>query len=134
MLFRSELIGGRPQAPVLPGLGSPLQPAPGKPAELEQMRHLVSRHASAPEPEFVDRITERLAGDAAGALAGLTGAVKEAFDKAADMAELADMLARLELDPQQLADAMGRAIALSHLTGRAALLDEISGERDAGRA
>lgn len=129
-----ELIGGRPQAPVLPGLGSPLQPAPGKPAELEQMRHLVSRHASAPEPEFVDRITERLAGDAAGALAGLTGAVKEAFDKAADMAELADMLARLELDPQQLADAMGRAIALSHLTGRAALLDEISGERDAGRA
>ncbi len=128
-----ELIGGRPQAPALPGLGSPLQPAPGKPAELEQMRHLVSRHASAPEPEFVDRMTERLAGDAAGALAGLTGAVKEAFDKAADLADLADMLARLELDPQQLADAMGRAIALSHLTGRAALLDEISGERDAGR-
>lgn len=128
-----ELIGGRPQAPALPGLGPPLQAGSGKPTELEQMRHLVSRHASAPEPEFVDRMAERLAEDAAGALAGLTGAVKAAFDKATDMADLASMLARLELDPGELADAMGRAIALSHLTGRAALLDEISGERNAGR-
>lgn len=128
-----ELIGGRPQAPALPGLGAPLQPPSGKPAELEQIRHLVSRHASAPEPEFVDRLGERLAQDAAGAMAGLTGKVKEAFDAASDLADLAEHLARLELDPEQLAQAMGRAIALSHLTGRAALLDEISGERDAGR-
>lgn len=128
-----ELIGGRPPAPAPTALGASFQPGPGKPAELEQMRHLVSRHASAPEPEFVDRMTERLAEDAAGALAGLTGAVREAFDAATDLADLAGRLARLELDPQQLADAMGRAIALSHLTGRAALLDEISGERDAGR-
>ncbi|WP_100965347.1 DUF935 domain-containing protein [Bosea sp. FBZP-16] len=124
-----ELIGGRPRAPAVlpPGVADPSKPP------FEQMRHLVSRHASAPEPEFVDRMTERLAQDAAGALAGLTGAVKEAFDAAADLADLADRLARLELDPEQLAQAMGRAIALSHLTGRAALLDEISGERDAGR-
>ncbi len=124
-----ELIGGRPPAPAVlpPGAADPAKPP------LEQMRHLVSRHASAPEPEFVDRMTERLAQDAAGALAGLTGAVKEAFDAAMDLADLADRLARLELDPEQLAQAMGRAIALSHLTGRAALLDEISGARDAGR-
>lgn len=130
-----ELVGGRatPSAP-LPGLGSPLQPEPGKPAELAQMRHLVSRHASAPEPEFVDRLSGRLVDDAAGALAGLTGAVKEVFDAATNMSDLADRLARLELDPEQLAQAMGRALALSHLTGRAALLDEISGERDAGRS
>lgn len=122
----AEVIGGRPPEPVAPPQGI----VADKPAELAQLRHLVSRHASAPEPEFVDRMTERLAEDAAGALAGLTGAVKEAFDKATDMAELADLLARIELDPRELADAMGRAIALSHLTGRAALLDEISGERD----
>jgi phage gp29-like protein len=124
-----ELIGGRAAAPAaaLSGAADPAKPP------LEQMRHLVSRHASAPEPEFVDRMTERLAQDAAGALAGLTGAVREAFDAAMDLADLADRLARLELDPEQLAQAMGRAIALSHLTGRAALLDEISGERDAGR-
>lgn len=128
-----ELIGGRPPPPPapLPGFGAPLQP--GKPAELEQMRHLVSRHASAPEPEFVDRMTERLAEDAAGALAGLTGEIRAAFDAATDMADLAERLTRLELDPGELADAMGRAIALSHLTGRAALLDELGGGRDAGR-
>lgn len=126
----AEVLAPPAKVPALPGLGAAMEPAPGKPADLDRLRHLVSRHASAPEPEFVDRMTERLAEDAAGALAGLTGAVKEAFEKATDIAELADMLARLELDPGELAEAMGRAIALSHLTGRAALLDEISGERD----
>jgi phage gp29-like protein len=121
----AEILAARTPAP--PGS----LPPPGREAaELDQLRHLVSRHASAPEPEFVDRLTERAAEDAAGALAGLTGAVKEAFDAASDLPDLADRLGRLELDPGALADAMGRVIALSHLTGRAALLDEISGERD----
>ncbi|MFC5393144.1 DUF935 domain-containing protein [Bosea vestrisii] len=124
----AEVIGGRPPAPIEP---PPRDPA--APRELAQLRHLVSRHASAPEPEFVDRMTERLAEDAAGALAGLTGEIRAAFDAATDMADLAERLTRLELDPGELADAMGRAIALSHLTGRAALLDELGGGRDAGR-
>lgn len=124
----ADVIGGRPPVPSAP----PQDPT--APAPLDQLRHLVARHASAPEPQFVDRLTERLAGDAAGALAGLTGEIRDAFDTATDMADLADRLARLELDPDRLAQAMGRAIALSHLTGRAALLDELSGGRDGRRS
>lgn len=125
----AEVIGGRPPAPTPPPPDQ-VPKVPAKPGQIEQMRHLVSRHASAPEPEFVDRLTERLAEDAAGALAGLTGAVKEAFDAATDLPDLADRLVRLELKPDELAQAMGRAMALSHLTGRAALLDETAGELD----
>lgn len=124
-----ELIGGRPAqpAPALPGLGAPLKPEPGKDA-LDVVRHLVSRHASAPEPDIVDRLTGRLAQDAAGALGGLTSEIRAVFDAATDLPDLADRLARMNLDPQQLAEAMGRAMALSHLAGRAALLDEVSGD------
>jgi phage gp29-like protein len=123
----AELVGGRSPAP---GPDHKTQTAPGA---LAQLRHLVSRHASAPEPEFVDMLTGRLAEDAAGTLSGLTGVVKQAFDAATDLADLADRLSRLQLDPEQLAEAIGRAIALSHLVGRAALLDEISDGRDADR-
>ena len=129
-----ELVGGRATqpAPALPGLGAPLKPAPGKDA-LDIVRHLVSRHASAPEPDIVDRITERLAQDAAGAMGGLTDEIRAAFDAAADLPDLADRLARMSPDPTKLAEVMGRAMALSHLAGRAALLEEVSGDAGDGR-
>lgn len=132
----AELIGGRPPpppAPALPGLGAPLKSEAGKPSSLDLVRHLVSRHASAPEPEYVDRLTESVAADAAGALGGLTDEIRAAFDAAHDLPDLADRLARLELDPKALADVMGRGMALAHLAGRAALLEEAEGERDGQR-
>lgn len=123
-----ELIGGRPTpSPALPGLGAPLNREPGKDA-LDLVRHLVSRHASAPEPDIVDRLTGRLAQDAAGAIGGLTDEIRAAFDAATDLPDLADRLARMSLDPTRLAEAMGRAMALSHLAGRAALLEEVSAD------
>jgi hypothetical protein len=101
-------------------------------APLDQLRHLVSRHASAPEPDFVEALTERLAQDAAGAMGGLQAQIRAEFDAASDLNDLADRLSRLSLDPKALADAMGRGLALAHLAGQSALLDELEGERDGG--
>lgn len=118
----AEVIGGRPPAP------QPASPMlKGEPAPLEQLRHLVSRHASAPEPDFVEKLTEQLAQDAAGAMAGLTAEIRAAFDAATDMQDLAQRLALMQLDPKALAEAMGRGLALANMTGRAALLQEIGG-------
>ncbi|MBN9438974.1 DUF935 domain-containing protein [Bosea sp. (in: a-proteobacteria)] len=124
----AEVIGGRPKSPALPGLGAPLKPEAGEPTPLDIVRHLVSRHASAPEPDIVDGLTKRLAQDAAGAMGGLTDEIRAAFDAATDLPDLADRLARMSLDPTRLAEAMGRAMALSHLAGRAALLEEVSAD------
>lgn len=130
-----EIIGGRPPAPAgpaLPGLGALQRPA--APAGLDLMRQLVSRHASAPEPDLVEGLTDALAQDAAGAMAGLTTQIRAQFDAAADLNDLADRLSRMNLDPKALADAMGRGLALAHLSGRAALLDEIGGGGDDRRS
>jgi phage gp29-like protein len=135
----AEVIGGRqspPAPPVLdprrldPKTGLPL---PGKPAPLDVMRHIVSRHASAPEPDLVEDLTARLAEDASGAMAGLTAEIRAAFDAASDLNDLADRLSRMSLDPKALADALGRGLALAHMAGRAALLDELDGGRDGQR-
>lgn len=131
-----EVIGGRATPPAEPkppltGLGAPLKPE--VPGGLDLVRHLVSRHASAPEPDLVDDLIEVVAQDAAGAMAGLTAEIRGAFDAAADLNDLADRLSRMSLDPKALANALGRGLALAHLSGRAALLDELGGDRDAGR-
>lgn len=125
----AQIIGGRPPPPE-PKLPTSLLPGLPSPAGLDQLRHLVSRHASAPEPDLVEGLTASLAEDAAGAMAGLTAEIRAAFDAASDLADLADRLSRMSLDPKALADAMGRGLALAHLSGRAALLDEIGGGRD----
>lgn len=132
----ADVIGGRPPPPPepkpsLPGLGAALKP--GAAGGLDLMRHLVSRHASAPEPDLVEDLTQTLAEDAAGAMAGLTAEIRAAFDAASDLNDLADRLSRMSLDPKALADAMGRGLALAQMSGRAALLDELGGERDAPR-
>lgn len=131
----AEVIGGRPPPPpeprpVIPGLPAASIPAGG----LDQLRHLVSRHASAPEPDLVEALTASLAQDAAGAMAGVTAQIRAAFDQASDLNDLADRLSRMSLDPKALADALGRGLALAHLSGRAALLDEIGGGGDARSA
>ncbi len=64
----AEVIGGRAPAPD-PRKPDPVPLVLGKPSPLEQLRHIVSRHASAPEPDLVEKLTEQLAQDAAGAMA-----------------------------------------------------------------
>lgn len=125
-------IGGRKSAetkpPILPGLpGGP--PLPGQqPAAVGLTRHLLSLHASAPDPEYVDALTVRLAADMSGVMARLTGEIRKAFDEATDMRDLADRLERMQLDPAAYAEAMQRGIALAYLVGQAALVDELRRE------
>lgn len=128
---KAEVIGGRQAAP------APQDPAgipPAKPSPLDTLRHIVSRHASAPEPDLVDRLTAELAQDAAGAMGGLTDEIRAAFDAAGDMHDLANRLARMNLDPSRLAEALGRGLALAHMAGRAALIEEIGGRPGDGSA
>lgn len=130
-----ELIGGRPPPPPAPdpAFDKPGLPPPArKPAPLDTLRHIVSRHASAPEPDLVEKLTAQLAEDAAGAMAGLTDEIRAQFEAATDMQDLAQRLALMELDPAALAEAMGRGLALAHLAGRAALLEETGGRSGDG--
>lgn len=118
----AELIGGRPPPPAI---APPVDAPPGRPPELQALRRLVSRHATQAEPEFVDALAERVALDAQGALAGMVEVVRAEVEAAVDMQDLAARLARLQLDPEALAQAIGQGMAIAHLVGRAALVDEL---------
>ncbi|WP_332117257.1 DUF935 domain-containing protein [Azorhizobium caulinodans] len=125
-----RMVGGRAKAAApVPAAGIPSKTAPaGQPPALQQpagglTRHLLSLHASAPEPDYVDALSRRVAEEAAGALAGLTEEIRRAFDEASDMQDLAARLERMQLDPAAFAEAMQRGMALAFLTGQAALLD-----------
>lgn len=123
------IIGGRAPPKVADDPAkTPALPPPPSAKMLDRVRHFVSIHASAPEPEFVDRLTARVAEDAAGALAGMTDTIRNAFDAATDMHDLARRLDALDLDDAAFAEAMQRGMALSYLVGQAALLDELERE------
>ncbi len=80
---------------------------------------------SAARPELLDRMTDRLARDAAGALAGLTDAVRAEFNAATSLHDLAARLHALKLDGAPFAEAMARGMALAQMAGRAEVLEEI---------
>lgn len=115
-----EIIGGR-QAP-------PAAPAPGGPPALPaQLQRLLSRHASQPEADIADALTDRVALDAQGALAGLVDQVREAMAASSDMVDFGRRLAAMELDATELAKVLGQAMSIAHLAGQAAVLDELQG-------
>lgn len=108
----AEVLGRPAPAPPAP---PPAPPPPGRPA----------LNAQIPTPDALEALGARLAADARRALGGMTGRVAAEVAAARDLQDLADRLARLSLDPEQLAAAMGQGLALAHLAGQAALLDEI---------
>ena len=122
-----EVVGGVPApAPV----EKPVIPTPAKvlPADGFTQRGflggLIARHAEA-SPEVLDALNARLAEDAAGALHGLTGTVRHAFESASDMRDLAHRLHALKLNSDDFAEAMARGMALANLAGQAELADEL---------
>ncbi len=82
-----------------------------QPSEMSAIFHALDAHISA---------------DATSALSGMTDELKRVMMSATDLTDLAEKLARLHLDDAAFADAMARGMALSHLAGQAALLDEIA--------
>jgi hypothetical protein len=77
------------------------------------------------DPEILETLTERLAVDAAGALAGLTDQVRHAFTQATDLRDLAHRVHALKLKPDAFAEAMARGMALANLVGQASLVEEL---------
>lgn len=80
------------------------------------------------DDEVVTRLTDRLERDAAGALHGLTTEVRRALEEASSLPDALARLEQLELNSAQLAEAMRRGMALAHLAGQAALIDDLDGE------
>jgi len=92
----------------------------------------VSRHAanvgSETPDEVIELLTDRLAQEAAGAMAGLTEGVRAVFHNATDMRDLAARLHRLKLPPDEFGEAMARGLALAELVGQASLIEELRGQ------
>lgn len=130
-----EIVGGVKPVPPAP-IDKPAIPAParrlpedgltGQPAWLTRLVGGASA-ASAEDEAMLAALNDRLAADAAGALAGLTDEVKAEFMAASDMKDLAHRLHGLRLDGKTFGEAMARGMALAELTGQASLIDELRG-------
>lgn len=125
-----EVIGGAAKA------AGDAVPAPAKVAAREDkparpmLHQLISLHAASVSPEHIEKLTAEMARDAEGALAGLSDEVRAVFDSATTMTDLAMRLAALRLEPAPLAEAMQRGIALAHMAGGVALLEEVASARN----
>lgn len=121
-----EVVGGVPPAPEEKVKPPSLAVTPEAQGQFfSPLLHLMTRHAAIPD-ELVAAMSERLARDAAGALAGLTDEVRGAFDAATDMHDLARRLAALQLAPASYAAAMQRGMALAQIVGQASVMAELS--------
>lgn len=112
----AETIGGRTPVAAVP---------PAAPKTLGRTLHA---RGGIEDDEMVARLTNRLERDAAGALHGLTNEVRSALEEASSLPDALARLERLELNSTDLAQAMRRGMALAHLAGQAALIDDLDGE------
>jgi phage gp29-like protein len=115
------VIGGRAPPPVV------APPAPPAPALQSSLGRLASLHASQPEADVMQALTDRLALDAQGALGGMVGAIQAELNASTDLADFGRRLAGLQLDPTAMAEVLGRGMAIAHLAGQASVLDELQG-------
>lgn len=120
-----EVIGGRQ-----PSSLDRLFDSEGRAPELNSVRkQLHAREQRTTSDDIIDRLTDRLQDDAAGALAGLTDEIRTVLMQAETLADAADQLSRMKLSPDALSQAMARGMALAHLAGQAALIDDIAGRK-----
>ncbi len=103
----AEVLGPRPAA------------APAAPPAL---------NAQLPTPEALDVLGVRTAQGTRRALGGMAAQIREEVGAATDLQDLANRLARLQMDPEALAVALGQGLTLAHLAGQAALLDELGSQ------
>ncbi|TBH55028.1 DUF935 domain-containing protein [Rhizobium leguminosarum] len=123
------LVGGRKPEPA-PG-ADPATVPPVKKDRPEKTVHSAfnhlfkSAHTKSSNDIVVDELTARLERDAAGALGGMVDQVKTALMQATDLRDAAERIAQLDLEPDALAEAMARGMALAHLAGQATLIDDL---------
>lgn len=108
------LVGGR---------AAPGQDGGNEKPEQASRQSMSSLFTTEPQPDLVDRLTERLEQDATGAMNGMLEEVRQALEQASDLRDAAERLSRLNLEPDQLTEAMARGMALAHLAGQASLID-----------
>jgi phage gp29-like protein len=94
---------------------------------------LIATHTADPTP-IMDALSARLEREAAGAMASMTAQVRECFEQASDMHDLAARLGKLQLDDTAFMTAMTQGMALANLVGQAELLDEIAPHAKARQA
>ena len=125
-----EVVGGVVPAavPKDPIPHAPVTPPGSGGSEQDRTRlfaGLLTEHSAAFDTDVLGPLTQRLSDEAAGAMAGMTGALRRAFQDATDMRDLAQRVAALDLPADAFAEAMARGLALAHLVGQAALVDEL---------
>ncbi|WP_287865149.1 DUF935 family protein, partial [Achromobacter sp.] len=118
-----KTVGGTPTPPPAPIIAHPAVPLPSS-NSMAPFRALVARHSAA-APDVIAALSDRLAREATGALGGMTAELHAAFDGATDLHDLARRVHALKLSPDAFAEAMARGMALAHLVGQAALMDEL---------
>lgn len=82
-------------------------------------------HARSRSDDVIDALTGRLERDAAGAISGMVDDVKTALMQAEDLRDAAERISKLNLSPDDLTEAMARGMALAHLAGQAALVEDL---------
>lgn len=129
----AEVVGGRPPAPVIvPPADPKTLPAPANQDKksLTAKQSLdrlfaTARNTRMPGGDMLDQLTDRLERDAADVMDGLIDEVRLALSSATSLHDAASRLAKLDLSPDALADAMAQGMALAHLAGQAALIDDL---------
>lgn len=117
----AELVGGRPA----PAQGFARSPA----LNAAQMLNNRQQRQDAESDELIQKLTEKAENDTAAAMSGLTEEVRQVLLTATDLADAADRLAALPLSPAELSNAMAQSMALAHLAGQAAMIDDIKRQK-----
>jgi len=86
---------------------------------------MAARHQRMATDAVIEKLQERLEDETAGAMAGLSDEIRVIFEESETLEEVVVRLEELRLDPSELSKMMARGLALSHLAGQAALIDEI---------
>jgi phage gp29-like protein len=116
-----ELVGGRA------AIATPVTPPviPTKPAR-QTTQHLFAARHSVAQDALTEKLLARISEESDGAMSGLVEDVRKALMEATDLRDAAARLAQLDLSADQLTEAMARGMALAHLAGQAALIDDLN--------
>ncbi|KAA6204513.1 MAG: DUF935 family protein [Candidatus Tokpelaia sp.] len=117
----AELVGGRP-APAQSAQSFARLPA----LNTAQMLNNRQQRQDSESDEITQKLLERAENDTAAAMTGLTEKIRQVLLTATDLRDAADRLAALQLSPAELSNAMARSMALAHLAGQAAMIDDIN--------